>query len=709
MRSSTIFRHRVIGRLCSALGVLCLAAGSILYVASRNLFDAHAFGIRVSESLFDPGVANYASQTITDSIIKSRPNLIAIRPFIQATASSLVSARPFRALAGTAAQQAHRAAFSEGGQRLVLSIPDLQILVHSALSQTSPELAGKIPKQIQTAIASLGENKSSQLLVDVWRLGRRSQWLWKLLFPCGAALLLVGLWATSDRQRGLVWMGKEIIGAGVILAMLIPAAKIAAAAISSATERDLVRGLIHAFFGDLNSWAWFFCGLGILVAAGASSQLERVDPLGTARNAIYRLITPPAFPSYRLAWGLLLLVIGLLAAIYPLEVLRGAIILTGILSAYVGVREVFRVVREAPKRGSSETDISSEQSPALPFIAAIALVPILGAFWIIRKDAAIAVAPEAATLTCNGSADLCDRKVDEVAFAGTHNAMSNQSIPGWMFPHQEAAIPQQLTDGIRALLFDVHRGFAGGARIKTDMSTEPSAEKIIAAVGQDGYNAALRIRNRLVGVDEGNPSLYLCHGFCELGAYTLTPLLTQIRGFLVSHPDDVLLMIIEDYAAPAEIARAFDESGVTDFVYQGPGQPRWPTLRDLITSGRRVIVFIESGRPGVGWLRPAFESIRETPYTFHKPEEFTCTTNRGGDLGSLFLMNNWIDTTPAPKPSNAAIVNSFAALSQRATLCTQERFHMPNIIAVDFYRTGDLLRVVDRVNSLPLRDPVPAR
>ena len=61
--------------------------------------------------------------------------------------------------------------------------------------------------------------------------------------------------------------------------------------------------------------------------------------------------------------------------------------------------------------------------------------------------------------------------------------MSNQSIPGWMFPHQEADIPQQLADGIRALLFDVHRGFPGGARIKTDMSTEPSAEKITAAVG----------------------------------------------------------------------------------------------------------------------------------------------------------------------------------------------------------------------------------
>src|SRR5688572_10919780 len=200
------------------------------------------------------------------------------------------------------------------------------------------------------------------------------------------------------------------------------------------------------------------------------------------------------------------------------------------------------------------------------------------------------------------------------------------------------------------------------------MSTEPSADKMIKAVGKEGYDAALRIRNRLVGVDEGNPGLYLCHGFCELGAYTLVSLLSEIRDFLVSHPDEVLLCVIEDYAAPAEIARAFDESGLTEFVYQGQVQPRWPTLRELITSDRRVIVFIESGRPGIAWLRPAFESIRETPYRFHKTDEFSCVANRGGDAGSLFLLNHWIDTTPTPRPSNAAVVNAFPVLSQRATL-----------------------------------------
>ena len=687
---------------------MCLAAGAVLFVASRNLFESQAFGRRVSESLVDPRVAEYASHAITDAIIRSRPNLIAIRPFVQATTNSLVSARPFRAVLGNAAEQAHRAAFSEGAQRLILSIPDLHILVHHALSQTNPELAARIPKQIQTAIASLGEGRSSQLLVDVWRLGGRLRWLWRLLFPCGIVLLIVALWATRDRQRGLVWIGMEILAAGLLVATLIPAAHIAAAAIQNPAERELARGLLRAFFGELYYWAWFLCGLGILIAAGASSQLERVDPLMTARRVADNLTRPPAPLGRRLAWGLTFLGIGLLAVLFPLEVLKGAIVLAGILCAYAGVREVFRIVRESLHHGPGATAVQNERALALPFVAAIILVPILAALWIVRKDPA-AVPAATVPIACNGYPELCGRRVDEVTFAGAHNAMSNQTIADWMFPHHEADIPQQLADGIRALLLDVHRGFPAGSRIKTDMSTEPSAEKIAKAVGKEGYDAALRIRNRLVGVEHGNPGLYLCHGFCELGAYPLAPLFSQIREFLVSHPDEVLLFIIEDYASPAEIAQAFDESRLTEFVYQGPVQPQWPTLRELIASGRRVIVFIESGRPGVGWLRPAFTLIRETPYTFHNPDEFSCAPNRGGDTGSLFLLNHWIDTTPAPRPSNAAVANSFAVLSQRANLCAQERGHMPNIIAVDFYRTGDLLRVVNQMNRLPVTVSDPSR
>ncbi len=100
------------------------------------------------------------------------------------------------------------------------------------------------------------------------------------------------------------------------------------------------------------------------------------------------------------------------------------------------------------------------------------------------------------------------------------------------------------------------------------------------------------------------------------------------------------------------------------------------------------------------WIRPAFTHVQETPYTFHKPAEFTCRANRGGTDGELFQINHWIETTPAPRPSNAEVVNAYDALMGRARACRQERGMIPNIIAVDFYRTGELFRVVNELNGV---------
>jgi hypothetical protein len=279
--------------------------------------------------------------------------------------------------------------------------------------------------------------------------------------------------------------------------------------------------------------------------------------------------------------------------------------------------------------------------------------------------------------------------------------MSNAEIPDWMFPHHEARILNQLRDGVRALLIDVHYGFPGGSRIKTDLSgPRPTTEAMKHALGPEGVEAALRIRDRLVGVDEGKRGIYLCHGFCEIGAYELVPTLREIRDFLIQNPGEVLLIVVEDYVSPEDLDRAFGESGLAELVYRGRPGPPWPKLLQLNETGQRVLVFLESGRPGVPWLRPAFELMQETPFTFHAPDEFSCRPNRGSGDASLFQVNHWIETTPAPRPSNAALVNAYDFLLERTRQCKRERGLLPNIVAVDFYRTGDLFRVVDQLNGI---------
>jgi hypothetical protein len=211
----------------------------------------------------------------------------------------------------------------------------------------------------------------------------------------------------------------------------------------------------------------------------------------------------------------------------------------------------------------------------------------------------------------------------------------------------------------------------------------------------------MRIRDGFIGRGNETTAIYLCHGFCELGATALSSTLHEMREFLISNPNEVIIIINQDEGVtPQSIEEAFKESGLIEFVYRNRVGPPWPTLKEMIASDQRVLVFAENDSKGVEWYHSVFESMQETPYSFHDPKEFSCTANRGGSGGSLFLMNHWIDSTPAPKPSNAQIVNSFDVLLKRAEQCKKERHLMPNLIAVDFYKTGNLFEVVESLNGI---------
>jgi hypothetical protein len=77
-----------------------------------------------------------------------------------------------------------------------------------------------------------------------------------------------------------------------------------------------------------------------------------------------------------------------------------------------------------------------------------------------------------------------------------------------------------------------------------------------------------------------------------------------------------------------------------------------------------------------------------------------CRPNRGPANAPLFLVNHWITTDPLPLPSNAEKVNAYAPLMRRLRECQRIRHHIPSLVAVDFYRRGDLLRAVDTLNGV---------
>jgi hypothetical protein len=693
--------RRSLAQALLATAALGLALAAVISTAEESLVDAQAFGRRSAGSLADPRVADFAADRLTHAVLAASPDLTPVRPLVLGASRWIVSSEPFRAAFRAAAESAHRALLAEGTHRVVLSVPDAGVLLRSALERASPELARKIPERLEAVVLSLEASPALRWLERAFALREELRSLTRTLLVASPLLLALGLWLGADLRRGFVGAGAALCAAALTVWALLPLGRAAAPLVlESPLAVGAAQGLWDAFLAPLRGWALRLLGLGLLLVAAGTSLLAAFDPLAVLRLAGQRLLAPPPTRAGRLLWGLALLLAGTFAARAPGFVGQAVVFVAGLAVVFLGARALFDLVLESVETSPAAVRTGEAGRSVLKTAVLVALVVAMGGVWLVAQRPEPAPAPHVIE-TCNGHAALCDRRLEAVSFPGTHNAMSNVAVADWMFPQQPAGIAEQLRDGARALLIDVHYGFPGGARIKTDLSERrPTQEAMEAALGKEGVEAALRIRDRLVGVDEGRRGLYLCHGFCELGASELAPALRAIGDFLVRQPGEVLLLVLEDYVSPRDLADAFEESGLAARVYRGPSGPPWPALRELVETGRNAVVFLESGSRGVEWLRPAFELIQETPYTFHAPAEFSCRPNRGRADAGLFQINHWIETTPTPLPSNAEIVNARDVLLGRARECQRERGMLPNVLAVDFYRSGDLFDVVAELNGV---------
>jgi len=674
-----------------------------LFYVSRVLFYPQAFADRVSASLAEPGVSALVATRITDSLIQQRRNLVAFRPIILGTTESLISSAPFRAVVQRAAKAAHRTMISQMGKDISLSVGDVSVILQSALAST-PKLAEKIPARVTTLLGSSNEAPGGRIIVRLvrfahnMRIGAVALLIFGIIMG-GAAFAFV-----MDRRRFLLRMG---IALAVIALILRLSVRFGGSFLSMFAKDEMIGGAIaglwHAFLSGFMTWALILGAIGLVLAAGVTSLFSRVELLAIGNAIRNWFVETHKRMSIRLLRGFILLILGIIFAMFPSVVMTVLAMLVGAIVFFIGMREIFGVILLVIPQSKTEQAAEHSRRISVGRIAAVTLVALLivtAAIYYLMT--AGTTAPLQIITTCNGYRELCNRKFNEVVIPATHNSMSAADIPNWMFAEQEKRIPEQLQDGIRGFLIDAHYGMPAGKYVKTLLDDEAAARKKYEEVlGKEGVDAAMRIRDRLVGEKKGKRDVYLCHGFCELGADPLMPMLRQVRDFLVMNPNEVITFVIQDEAVtPKDIEKCFMESGLVDFVYHGEVKPPWPTLRKMISTDERVIVFAENNSAGVPWYHQAYDFMQETPYKFHNPEEMSCLSNRGTGSASLFLINNWIETAPAPKPSNAQIVNAYDFLLKRAQECERERHMLPNLLAVDFYKTGDLFKVVETLNRI---------
>ncbi|MFG2681493.1 hypothetical protein [Streptomyces sp. NPDC048392] len=293
---------------------------------------------------------------------------------------------------------------------------------------------------------------------------------------------------------------------------------------------------------------------------------------------------------------------------------------------------------------------------------------------------------------CQGSADLCDARYDEIAQLASHNAMAT-TADRFIGPLQDPDIVGQLDAGVRVLLLDTHRW--------------ERAEEVAERLSTSDFSPAER--RRLTGILERvnppHPGLWLCHSVCGAGALELVPALRQIGEWLRDNPTEVVTLILQDGVDSVTTQGAFIRAGLSGLLYEpdtDPDRP-WPKLGDMIDSGRRLVVFAEKADGPAPWYRNLYRYGMETPFAFRSPDEMSCVPNRGGSDKRLFLLNHFV-TANGGLRLDAGVVNSRQRVLERAHNCERQRGRPVNFIAVDYATIGDALGAVDELNAERLKD-----
>jgi hypothetical protein len=689
--------------------VLALVAG----YARRTVVDSDQFANRATAALNDDNVKSLVADKITDDVVlKNQRDLLAARPIIQSVASGIVGSRAFTGLFRSAVRDVHRALFDRDEHTVTLTVADVGTVLAAAIQQVRPSLARQVEATGNVAILKRDIGDASAKVVNVADTIR----LLALLLALLSVALVAGAIVISPRRRHtIVELGIAIASAGIVVVVAYSIVRsVAVHHVEGAEGRAAAGAVWDAFVGDLRTLGWIVAGSGAVIAAAAASLIRPIDIGEPLRRVVAWAATEPRQPALRALRGVGLVLLGLVVLIEHDAVLQFILAVVGVYLIYEGISAVLRLIyqpdaeEERPRpRPRPVAWLMRRRTLVTAAIAAVVIVGVTAAF--LGTGGTTTAAP--ALGACNGHDQLCDRALAQVALPATHNAMS-VPLPGWYSSEQDRPIADQLRDGIRGLLIDTHYAdLLPNGRLRTDFA---SHEELVRQAKQDGVSsaavdAALRIRERLGFAGQGTRGMYLCHTFCELGATSLHSVLDDIHDFLVAHPDEVLVVINQDYVTPADFVKAANDAGLGGLVYGGPITDSEPTLRDMVDSDHRVVFLAENHAGGAPWYRLAYQSLtEETPYTFSKVAQLTnskqlaasCKPNRGPDRAPLFLVNHWISTDPIPRPSDAAKVNAYDPLLARMRDCQRIRDHLPNLVAVNFYRTGDVFKVVDALNGV---------
>jgi hypothetical protein len=704
--------RRALSVMLVLMSTLAAVAGGVTLYVREEIIDTQAFADHAVDAMQRPALQRVvARQVVVQLVERGSPDLLAARPLIQSVVQSVVASKPFGRVIRASAEHGHRLLFERGGGNAAFDVADAATVAASALRRLSPGLAQKIPRQLDPILLKL---RRRSFATETLRFADGVRVL-GLVLPLVAIVLFALAIALAPGRRVAITRSAISVGvAGITLLIGLELLRLYVVShvygsdeLSNSDVRGAVGALWDSYLSDLVTATVVIALAAWLVAAAAASVLKPYS----AAPALVRArgwVRAPSSTRGRAVSGVLMLALGLLVILEPTLVLKSLAVLIGAVLLYVGAGEVLSTIPPAQR----SVGAGHRRRRRLVMAAGIVTAAAVGGTALaLALGGRASNAHASAALTCNGYAQLCNRRLDQVVFAGTHNSMSAADSPGWYIANQDRDVAEQLQDGIRLFKISTHYGVADSAgHVRTDLNAEGKRLNRVADKLSPEARQALQRLGQAVGLGSlrhGKRGIWLCHTLCELGATRMIAFLATIRHFLVVNPGQVIILFDEDYVDERNLQSAFRQSGLLSYLATlHRGQPL-PTLGQLIRSGHKVLVFAQKKPSGsYPWDMDAFTWIQDTPLGARTPAQFTCRLNRGRSTNPLMMMNNWADVFP-PRPSPNVPLVTRGFILGRARQCVAQGRPSPNLILTDFYNRGDVIGAVRTLNGLDGKMPVP--
>ncbi|KAI0383186.1 PLC-like phosphodiesterase [Hypomontagnella monticulosa] len=293
------------------------------------------------------------------------------------------------------------------------------------------------------------------------------------------------------------------------------------------------------------------------------------------------------------------------------------------------------------------------------------------------------------TQPCNNYPEFCSRKYSNITHVACHN--SPFITPNNLAANQQYDVISQLNDGVRFIQAQIQWPTGGSVP-------------------------------------------HFCHTSCDvLDAGPITDWLSQVKGWVASHPYDVVTILLGNgnYSVPSLYVPYIEQTGILRYVYTPPVVPMalddWPTLSEMVLKGQRVVMFMDymANQTEYPWLLDEFSQLWETPFD-PVDQKFPCTVQRPPNLAEkdaknrLYMINHNLNIelsilgadmlVPARTELNVTNnVTGTGSLGLSANNCRSDWGRAPNFLNVDYYNMGgfpgSVFEVAAQMNNVTYNRP----